>query len=155
MKCHRLKIVLHSPQIPPNTGCIARTCAATNTQLHLIKPINFSLSDKALKRAGIDYWDSVDLVIHDDFQKFNQYRQDIGGRLLGFSPAGKINYKGFEYKENDWIMHGTENSGIPVDVLTQCDHVLTIPMSNSKVRSLNLAVCAGISLYEGIFSVNN
>lgn len=154
MKSHRLKIVLHSPQIPPNTGCIARTCAATNTQLHLIKPINFSLSDKSLKRAGIDYWDSVDLVIHDDFLKFNKYRQDLGGRLLGFSPAGKISYKGFEYNENDWIMHGSENSGIPNEVLTQCDQVLTIPMSNSKVRSLNLAVCAGISLYEGIFSVN-
>ena len=147
-------MVLYSPQIPPNTGNIARTCAATNTQLHLIKPINFSLSDKALKRAGLDYWDSVDLMIHEDFQRFNKYRLDVGGRLLGFSPAGKVSFKGFEFKENDWIMHGSEDTGIPEDVLSECEEVLSIPMSNSKIRSLNLAVSAGISLYEGIFAVN-
>ena len=150
MITHNLKIVLHSPQIPPNTGCIARTCAATNTVLHLIKPIGFDLSDKAVKRAGLDYWPLLQIVIHESWQDFIVYKANFSGRLLAFSPSGLVNFFEFKYLADDWIVHGKEADGLPKEIMKDCDQILYIPMFNPGVRSLNLSVSASLSLYQGL-----
>ena len=147
---HNLKIVLHNPHIPPNTGCIARTCAATNTELHLIKPIGFDISNSAVKRAGLDYWPFVKLTTHESWAEFMLYKIKNPGRLIAFSPAGTIGFNSFQYQSNDWIVHGREADGLPYDVIAQCDNLLFIPMSNPYVRSLNLSVSAALSLYTAI-----
>lgn len=146
-------MVLFSPQIPPNTGAIARSCAALYTPLHLIHPLGFSISDKAVKRAGLDYWDSVTLTEHDSFADFHKHQQSSGGRLIGFSPQGCSSYKDFEFKSDDWLMHGRESDGIPVEVLEKCAKVLYIPMFNTKIRSLNLATSAALTLFEAVLQI--
>ncbi|OMJ91704.1 hypothetical protein SteCoe_5734 [Stentor coeruleus] len=151
---HKLKIILHTPQIPPNTGCIARTCAANNVGLHLIKPIGFDLSDKAVKRAGLDYWHLVDLTIHETWDEFLVYKSQRPGRVLAFSPAGVVRYDMFEYRDDDWILHGQEATGLPLEILRSSDNVLYIPMQNPGVRSLNLAVSAGLSVYQAFNRLN-
>ncbi|NET14892.1 MAG: tRNA (cytidine(34)-2'-O)-methyltransferase, partial [Okeania sp. SIO1H6] len=102
------QIVLVYPQIPPNTGNVARTCAATNTELHLVKPLGFEISDRYLKRAGLDYWPYVKLYDHDNFKEFQTYHQQRGGRLVGFSAKGASNYTKFQYQTNDWLLFGSE-----------------------------------------------
>jgi tRNA (cytidine/uridine-2'-O-)-methyltransferase len=154
MKSHSIKMVLFSPQIPPNTGSIARSCAALNAQLHLIKPLGFSISDKAVRRAGLDYWKDVDLVLHETFEDFKLFKEKNPGRLIAFSPSGQVSFKEFSFQKDDWIMHGREDDGIPAEVLLRCDKVLTIPMFNQKIRSLNLAVSAAISLFEAVLQVS-
>ena len=153
MKTHSIKMVLFSPQIPPNTGAIARSCAALNTPLHLIHPLGFSISDKAVKRAGLDYWDSVTLKAHDSFEDFYKHQQSSGGRLVGFSPQGHNSYKDFAFNQNDWLMHGRESDGMPAEILEKCDTVLYIPMLNPKIRSLNLATSAALTLFEAVLQV--
>ena len=147
---HSLQVVLHSPQIPPNTGSIARTCAATNTVLHLVKPINFDISEKAVKRAGLDYWEHVMLKTHESWESFLDYKSSLPGRLLAFSPAGLVHYSEFRYFNNDWIVHGKESDGLPQYILESCDCVLYIPIFNSHIRSLNLASSATLSLYMAL-----
>ncbi|AFY65766.1 tRNA (cytidine(34)-2'-O)-methyltransferase [Geitlerinema sp. PCC 7407] len=142
------RIVLVNPQIPPNTGNIARTCAATGTELHLVGPLGFEISDRQLKRAGLDYWPYVDLHYHETFDAFEVYHQTLGGRQLGFSASGQYNYSKFEFQEEDWLLFGCETQGLPREVLAQCDATLHIPMSQAHVRSLNLSVSAAIGLFE-------
>lgn len=142
------QIVLVYPQIPPNTGNVARTCAATNTELHLVKPLGFEISDRYLKRAGLDYWPYVKLHDHDNFKEFQAYHQQRGGRLVGFSAKGKFNYTKFQYQTNDWLLFGSETNGLPQDVLEYCVATLYIPMTQPKVRSLNLSVSAALGLFE-------
>lgn len=155
MISHSLKIVLFSPQIPPNTGCIARTCAATITPLHLIKPLGFDISAKAVKRAGLDYWPEVKLTVHENWESFLNHQRQSGSRILGFSPSGTIQFSEFEYQPSDWLLHGRESDGLPPEILLQCDHLLYIPMFNPAIRSLNLSVSVGISLYQAIQHTNN
>ncbi|MEL6162575.1 MAG: tRNA (cytidine(34)-2'-O)-methyltransferase [Cyanobacteria bacterium J06628_3] len=142
------QIVLVHPQIPPNTGNIARTCAATGTELHLVGPLGFEISDRYLKRAGLDYWPYVKLHQHESLEAFKSIYQHVGGRQLGFSVRGNLNYSNFEYQETDWLLFGSETAGLPSNVLSDCHETLYIPMEEPLVRSLNLSVSVAISLFE-------
>jgi tRNA (cytidine/uridine-2'-O-)-methyltransferase len=143
-----LRLVLVHPQIPPNTGNVARTCAATDTELHLVGPLGFELSDRYLKRAGLDYWPYVNLHYHVDLKAFEKAHQQIGGRLIGFSVSGRANYIHYQFQENDWLLFGSETDGLSAQILTACDATVYIPMMQANVRSLNLSVSAAIGLFE-------
>ncbi|MEM8778504.1 MAG: tRNA (cytidine(34)-2'-O)-methyltransferase [Cyanobacteria bacterium P01_G01_bin.49] len=144
------RIVLIHPQIPPNTGSIARTCASTNTELHLVGPLGFELSDRYLKRAGLDYWQHVKLNYHLDLTQFESFYQQQEGRLLGFSVRGKSCYRDCHFQENDWLLFGSESDGLPPPILTACDQLLYIPMIQPQVRSLNLSVSVAVGLFEAL-----
>jgi tRNA (cytidine/uridine-2'-O-)-methyltransferase len=147
-----LKVVLFQPQIPPNTGTIARTCAATHTPLHLIHPIGFKLDNTSLKRAGINYWHLVDITQHASWEDFKTSRKT--GRLIGFSPAGTVAYHKFKFQEGDWMLHGREADGLPLEIQQECDYLVYIPMLEPGVRSLNLSVSAGIALYHALSALD-
>ncbi|MFN6517320.1 MAG: tRNA (cytidine(34)-2'-O)-methyltransferase [Nostoc sp. CreGUA01] len=142
------QVVLVNPQIPPNTGNIARTCAATGTELHLVGPLGFEISDRYLKRAGLDYWPYVKLHYHESLEAFKTVHDKRGGRCLGYSVAGNINYVSFQFQADDWLLFGSETTGLPPEVLSYCDATLYIPMSQPGVRSLNLSVSVAIGLFE-------
>lgn len=142
------QLVLIHPQIPQNTGNIARTCAATQTELHLVGPLGFEISDRHLKRAGLDYWPNVPLKYHSQLQDFQTARRSRGGRRLGFSTRGEHNYAHFQFRDDDWLLFGSETAGLPPEVLDTCDATLYIPMVPGKVRSLNLSVSAAVGLFE-------
>ncbi|MBU6228213.1 MAG: tRNA (cytidine(34)-2'-O)-methyltransferase [Cyanobacteria bacterium REEB459] len=148
------KVVLVNPQIPPNTGNIARTCAATHTPLHLVGPLGFDLSDRALKRAGLDYWPQVNLTLHHDWSAFYHHYQSLGGRLLGFTTYGRLSYLEITYREDDWLLFGSETSGLRPEVLQTCDHALNIPIYRDVVRSLNLSASAAVGLFEALRQIN-
>jgi tRNA (cytidine/uridine-2'-O-)-methyltransferase len=143
-----LRVVLINPQIPPNTGNIARTCAATKTELHLVGPLGFEISDRYLKRAGLDYWPHVSLHFHRDLSAFQQVQQLEGGRCLGFTVRGRQCYSQFSYQAEDWLIYGSESQGLPVEFLQTCDESLYIPIAEPAVRSLNLSVSVAITLFE-------
>ncbi|OCR01707.1 tRNA (cytosine(34)-2'-O)-methyltransferase TrmL [Oscillatoriales cyanobacterium USR001] len=141
-------VVLISPQIPPNTGNIARTCAATCTELHLVGPLGFEISDRYLKRAGLDYWPYVKLHTHNNLEDFKLYHQQQGGRWIGFSTKGQYNYTHFKFHSNDWLLFGAETTGLPPEILDACTNTVYIPMSQPGVRSLNLSVSVAVGLFE-------
>lgn len=143
-----LKLVLVHPQIPPNTGNIARTCAATKTELHLIEPLGFELSDRHLKRAGLDYWPYVKLHCHSDIESFYHLQAQRGGRCIGFSVSGTCSHTDFQFQANDWLLFGCETQGLPKAVLAACPATVYIPMAEPGVRSLNLSVSVAIGLFE-------
>lgn len=149
------QVVLVHPQIPPNTGNIARTCAATGTPLHLVGPLGFEISDRYLKRAGLDYWPYVNLHYHNTLLEFYQHQRQQSGRLLGFSTSGTCSYIKFLYQPNDWLLFGCETTGLPFEVLQDCYATLRIPMSQVKVRSLNLSVSVAIGLFEAHRQLGN
>ena len=142
------QVVLVHPQIPPNTGNIARTCAATKTPLHLVGPLGFEISDRYLKRAGLDYWDYVDLHYHASLEDFVAETQQHPGRWIGFSTSGRCSHLEFQYEPSDWLLFGCETTGLPPYVLEACHTVVRIPMAHPKVRSLNLSVSVAIGLFE-------
>ncbi|HEY9802162.1 MAG TPA: tRNA (cytidine(34)-2'-O)-methyltransferase [Leptolyngbyaceae cyanobacterium] len=142
------QVVLVNPQIPPNTGNIARTCAATGTELHLVGPLGFEISDRYLKRAGLDYWPYVKLHYHKTWEAFKNIHQERGGKLLGFSVRGSSNYIQFPFQPDDWLLFGSETTGLPDNVLSACNATLHIPMAEPGVRSLNLSVSVAIGLFE-------
>jgi len=149
------RLVLFQPEIPPNTGNVARTCAATCTELHLIEPLGFEISDRTLRRAGLDYWPWVSLHRHSDWQAFRTEQIRRGGRLLALTRHAQQPYHRITYRSDDWLLFGRETSGLPVDVLEDADQSLTIPMPGSVdqgggVRSLNLATAAGVVLFEAL-----
>lgn len=141
-------VVLINPQIPPNTGNIARTCAATATELHLVGPLGFEISDRYLKRAGLDYWPYVDLHYHQSQAEFQTYQQLRGGRCIGFSASGRCSYIQFSFQNDDWLLFGSETTGLPPNVLASCAETVFIPMSQPGVRSLNLSVSVAVGLFE-------
>ncbi|NCR41566.1 MAG: tRNA (cytidine(34)-2'-O)-methyltransferase [Microcystis aeruginosa W13-11] len=143
-----LRVVLINPQIPPNTGNIARTCAATKTELHLVGPLGFEISDRYLKRAGLDYWPYVKLMYHLTIDDFCAYRQKSDGRAIGFTVRGSSSYLEYSYQSGDWLLFGSETDGIPADLLNKCDDTVYIPMAEPGVRSLNLSVSVAIGLFE-------
>lgn len=150
-----MNIVLHEPEIPQNTGNIARTCVATNSTLHLIKPLGFSIEDKAVKRAGMDYWDKLDLEVYENYQEF--YDKNIintNNKIwFGTTKAHHI-YTEVSYSENDYIMFGAESKGIPEEILVNHeDSCIRIPMIED-CRSLNLSNSACIMLYEALRQQN-
>ncbi|BAZ70424.1 MAG: tRNA (cytidine(34)-2'-O)-methyltransferase [Pelatocladus maniniholoensis HA4357-MV3] len=142
------QVVLVNPLIPPNTGNIARTCAATGTELHLVGPLGFEISDRYLKRAGLDYWPHVKLHYHESLEALKILHQQRGGRWLGFSVRGSYNYAKFQFQADDWLLFGSETTGLPPEVIKTCDSTLYIPMSQSQVRSLNLSVSVAVGLFE-------
>lgn len=142
------RIVLVEPEIPPNTGNIARTCAATGTELHLVRPLGFEISDRQLKRAGLDYWPYVELFVHDHFPAFTTHARDRGGRWIAFSTKGTVSYTKFQYQLDDWLLFGRETTGLSAEILAQATTVVRIPMSQRHVRSLNLSVSVAVGLFE-------
>lgn len=142
------QVVLVNPQIPPNTGNIARTCAATGTSLHLVGPLGFEISDRYLKRAGLDYWPYVDLHYHPSLKDFQSYYQQHNGRWIGFSTSGTYSYTKFQFQPDDWLLFGCETTGLPRELLQACHATVHIPMAQPKVRSLNLSVSVAIGLFE-------
>ncbi|PSB03559.1 tRNA (cytidine(34)-2'-O)-methyltransferase [Merismopedia glauca] len=142
------RVVLVHPQIPPNTGNIARTCAATATELHLVEPLGFEISDRYLKRAGLDYWPYVKLHHHQSIEDFRETCQQLGGRQIGFSTGGKYNYSEFQFLSTDWLLFGSETQGLPPDVLNACDATVYIPIQEKGVRSFNLSVSVAVGLFE-------
>jgi len=150
-----INIVLVNPQIPPNTGNIARTCAATKTPLHIIGPIGFEINDKHLKRAGLDYWPYVDFTYHNTIKDFiSFYNNTSTGRWICFTKRGEHNYSKITYKKNDWLFFGSEIYGLPSEILKSSHVKVYIPMIKKEVRSLNLAVSVGIGLYEAFRQIN-
>lgn len=144
------RVVLVYPEIPPNTGNIARTCAATRTALHLVKPLGFELSDRYLKRAGLDYWPYVDLHLHDSWSAFLLVARQQGGKLIGFSTSGTQSYTHITYQANDWLLFGKETAGLTPEMLATCEVTAYIPMAEPGVRSLNLSASAAIGLFEAL-----
>lgn len=145
-----LHIVFVEPEIPPNTGNIARTCAATDTVLHLVKPLGFSIDDKALKRAGLDYWQYVKLEVHESLDDF---MSKYGDRrlFLATTKGGKF-YTDYEYQDEDMFLFGKETAGLPRPFIAEHqDTAIRIPMSeNTRLRSFNLANSANIILFEAL-----
>ncbi|MDA0266739.1 MAG: tRNA (cytidine(34)-2'-O)-methyltransferase [Cyanobacteria bacterium] len=145
-----VKVVLVNPEIPPNTGNIARTCAATATELHLVKPLGFELSDRQLKRAGLDYWPYVNLSVHESWAAFAGVSRSQGGRLIGFSTKGTVPYTDITYQPSDWLLFGPETRGLSPEILGNCDLTTCIPMRGTGVRSLNLSVSVAVGLFESL-----
>lgn len=148
------EVVLVQPEIPPNTGSIARLCAATGTRLHLVKPLGFSLEDRYLKRAGLDYWPHVDLVVHDDWPGFLDRARPAS--LACFSARATRSYLDapFLVGGSVFLVFGSETSGLPPAILeTYPERVYRIPIFSEHVRSLNLSNAVSIVLYEGLRQV--
>ena len=144
-----MHVVLYQPEIPPNTGSVARLCAATLTPLHLIEPLGFKIDDKHLKRAGLDYWEFVDLHMHSSWQQFLE--KSTGKRLLYFSKKASRSYTQVSFAEDDYLVFGPETRGLPEEwVALNAERALRIPMMGSAVRSLNLSNAVAIVLYEGL-----
>ena len=143
-----MHIVLYEPEIPQNTGNIARTCAATGVSLHLIRPLGFNIDDKYVKRAGLDYWHLLDLHIYDTWESFIGQK---GHLVLYFiETKGEQYYHDVQYPEDSYFVFGSETRGIPESILNQYwDRVIRIPMKNDT-RSLNLSNAATIVIYEAL-----
>jgi len=145
-----VNIVLFQPEIPPNTGNIARTCAIAGLKLHLIKPLGFSIDEKSVKRAGLDYWHLLELEVHESLDDF---LEKYGDRELFLSSTkGAKVYSDVEYTEDCFIIFGRETSGLPKDIYEKYnDRLITIPMSPKEgVRSLNLSNAVAIVAYEAL-----
>jgi tRNA (cytidine/uridine-2'-O-)-methyltransferase len=144
-----LNIVLVAPEIPANTGNIARSCLATDAHLHLVRPLGFSLDDRQLKRAGLDYWHEVRVT---EWDSLNALRASLGNEARSFFLTTKCDRPYYEqqFQPGDWLFFGRETKGLPESLLAaNRERLLTIPMTN-KTRSLNLAVSVGIVLFEAM-----
>lgn len=143
-----INIVLHEPEIPANTGNIGRSCVATGSVLHLIKPLGFSISDKMLKRAGLDYWDKLDVRIYEDFEDF--LVRNPGARIYMSTTKARKTYADVSYEDGAFIMFGKETAGIPEEILLDYpETAVRIPMVKDN-RSLNLSNAVSIILYEAL-----
>ena len=143
-----MNIVLHEPEIPANTGNIGRTCVATGSSLHLIRPLGFEINEKQLRRAGLDYWDKLDVHIYDSYEDFLE--KNTGARIyMATTKAPKI-YTEVSYEPDCFIMFGKESAGIPEEILVEHEEdSIRIPM-NYDIRSLNLSNSVAIVLYEAL-----
>ncbi len=144
-----LHIVLHEPLIPANTGNIARTCAATGAHLHLIHPLGFSTDDRALKRAGLDYWHAVSVHHYEDFQHFAEVNGNGPGRFYFVETTGVRRYTDVQFADGDYIILGKETSGLPPELMEAypTEQTIRIPMGGAT-RSINLSNCAAIVVFE-------
>ena len=141
-----LNIVLYSPEIPQNTGNISRTCAVTGSALHIIKPIGFEISDRTLKRAGLDYWDKLEVHYYENFQDFCE--KNPNSEMYFFSAHSKKIYTDIEYPERVFLIFGCESVGLPREVVeSNIDRALRIPMIEG-VRCLNLSNSVAVAAYE-------
>ncbi|MBR5578119.1 MAG: tRNA (cytidine(34)-2'-O)-methyltransferase [Lachnospiraceae bacterium] len=143
-----MNIILHQPEIPANTGNIGRTCVATGTSLHLIEPLGFRLNEKEVKRAGMDYWEHLEVKRYINFQDFLE--KNPGAKIWMATTKAKYNYTEVEFGPDDFIMFGKESAGIPEEILVDYEETcIRIPMLD-KIRSLNLSNSAAIILYEAL-----
>jgi tRNA (cytidine/uridine-2'-O-)-methyltransferase len=144
-----INVALVEPEIPPNTGNIARLCAATRVPLHIVGAPGFRLDDRAVKRAGLDYWDEV--VLHRHLNLESLYNLLPAARFVYLTTKARRSYLDWTFDSNDCLVFGRETRGLPQDLLqANWERCLTIPMLNPKVRSLNLATSVGIVLYEAL-----
>lgn len=147
-----MNILLHEPEIPQNTGNIARTCVATKTALHLIEPLGFFVDEKSVKRAGMDYWDQLDLHIYSSFDDFCKKNPDAV--IFMATTKAQKTYSEVEYPKNSFIMFGKESAGIPEEILIKYKETsIRIPMLE-HIRSLNLSNAVAIVLYEALRQSN-
>ena len=147
-----LQVVLVEPEIPQNTGNIARLCAAVEVPLHIVGVTGFRMDDRAVRRAGLDYWDAVTIKRHRDLAEL--YRCLPGGRFLYFTTKAERSFWDWQFQNDDSLIFGPETRGLPEALLKEnWNRCLKIPMSNPKVRSLNLANSVAIALYEAIRQV--
>ena len=150
----KFHIVLVEPEIPPNTGSIARLCGATNSVLHLVHPLGFLTDDKHLKRAGLDYWKFVDIRYWDSFNDFLEAQDETN--LYFMTTKTNRSYADADFKPGNYLVFGKETKGLPEDILNlYSERCLTLPMSNPNIRSLNLAMTAGIVLYAALQKSQN
>ncbi len=155
-----MEIALFEPRIPQNTGNIARSCAAFNVPLNLIEPLGFKLEDKYLKRAGLDYWPLVTVNKYRNFDKF--FESKLTTRIISFSKKNGIYLKDFKFHDDDVLLFGREDSGLPDRIIDKSDFLISIYMPNlhtgtdnqKGVRSLNLSVACGIAIYEAHKQIN-
>jgi len=156
-----LEVALFEPRIPQNTGNIARSCAAFNLPLNLIEPLGFELEDKYLKRAGLDYWPLVTVNKYLNFDKF--LKSKLTNRIISFSKKNGIYLKDFKFEDDDVLLFGREDSGLPERIIDKSDFLISIFMPNVQtetnnqkgVRSLNLSVACGIAIYEAHKQINS
>jgi len=140
-------IVLHQPEIPANTGNIARTCLATGSRLHLVKPLGFKIDDRQLKRAGLDYWHEVDVRLWESLDELFAATAATRDRRFFFTTKGRRPYYAAKYRPGDWLFFGRETKGLPESLLEKnAEQCVTIPMAGA--RSLNLAVAVGVAVFE-------
>lgn len=145
-----INIVLLEPEIPANTGNIGRTCCATGSRLHLIEPLGFQISDKMLKRAGMDYWDKLDVTVYDCYEDFLEKNPQAVGNMFMATTKAHQTYTDVSYPEDAYIMFGKESAGIPEEILVNNEeNAIRIPM-NHNIRSLNLSNTVAIVLYEAL-----
>ena len=143
-----MHIVLHQPEIPANTGNIGRTCVATGTSLHLIEPLGFRLDEKSIKRAGMDYWEHLDVARYINFEEFLEKNPDA--KIYMATTKGQHVYTEVNYEPDCYIMFGKESAGIPEEILVKHpDNCIRIPML-SEIRSLNLSNSVAVVLYEAL-----
>ncbi|MEN6438137.1 MAG: tRNA (cytidine(34)-2'-O)-methyltransferase [Syntrophobacter sp.] len=148
-----LGVLLYQPEIPQNTGNIARTCAATHTPLYLVEPLGFRITDKLLKRAGLDYWPYVRMKLFPDFESANSGIPH--SRLVYFSAHAELHYSDFTFKPGDCLVFGPETRGLPQELLARNPEcVVKIEIDRARVRSLNLSTSVGIALFEAIRQLN-
>ena len=156
-----MEVALFEPRIPQNTGNIARSCAAFDIPLNLIEPLGFKIEDKYLKRAGLDYWPLVEVKKYENFIKFLESKSS--NRVISFSKKNGIYLKNFNFQENDILLFGREDSGLPENIIDKSDFLISIFMPNLEsktnkkkgVRSLNLSVACGIAIYEAHKQINS
>jgi tRNA (cytidine/uridine-2'-O-)-methyltransferase len=144
-----MHVVLVAPEIPQNTGSIGRLCLATGSTLHLVDPLGFTIDDRHLRRAGLDYWRHVDVVRHPDWDAFQTRRPP--GRLLCFAARAPRSYTTVRYHPDDLLVFGSESRGLPPAIRSaHTDALFGIPLASEHVRSLNLATAVAIVLYEAL-----
>ena len=144
-----ISVALVEPEIPPNTGNIARLCAATNTPLHIVGVTGFRMDDRALKRAGLDYWPEVQLTRHQNLDAL--YESLPGARFVYLTTKADRHYTDWQFQQDDCLVFGRETRGLPEDLLrAHWENCLRIPILNPNIRSLNLATAAGIVLFEAL-----
>lgn len=145
-------IVLVHPQIPPNTGNVSRLCAATKSILHLVKPMGFSLDDKKMKRAGLDYWEFLDIHIYENIKEFLE-KNDNSKFIFLSSKVDKV-YWDYKFQDGDFLIFGSETTGLPNNIMEEFkEKMYTIPQYNDHVRCLNLSNSVSLVLYEAIRQV--
>jgi tRNA (cytidine/uridine-2'-O-)-methyltransferase len=148
----KVNIVLLEPEMPANTGNIGRTCVATGSTLHLIEPLGFQINEKAVRRAGLDYWEHLDVRVYDDYEDF--LKKNPEAKIYMATTKAKKTYTQVEYGPNDFIMFGKESAGIPEEILVENEETaIRIPM-NYEIRSLNLSNSVAIVLYEALRQQN-
>jgi tRNA (cytidine/uridine-2'-O-)-methyltransferase len=155
LRAHQIKVALLHPQIAPNTGNIARACVATGSELHLVRPMGFVLSDKNLRRSAMDYWADVRLTIHDDAAAFFDFAARAGGGVWLFSSRGEKSLWDVKFQDGDWLIFGSETAGIPQPIRdAHPGRILRIPQIPGQ-RCLNLSAAAAVGLFEALRQIHS